>query len=221
MKRTGHNFQRWQKKAPNATPRSTRYCPTCLCNLTHKTTCTHCPKPKAEAQPILRISSCTWCDMTYAAHHRQSYCSDQCRKEAILHTRRSNRDDRHCECGALIGPGRYKCDNCNAEARRVRKRSAKRRARAHKYGIKPGRYTLRSIAQRDELVCGLCHKPVDMSLSVPEHGAPTVDHIVPLARGGSDLDTNVQLAHFICNVRARTKDRIKGGGWVCPTGDAT
>jgi 5-methylcytosine-specific restriction endonuclease McrA len=29
--------------------------------------------------------------------------------------------------------------------------------------------------------------------------APTVDHIIPLARGGSHTWDNVQLAHHLCN----------------------
>lgn len=48
--------------------------------------------------------------------------------------------------------------------------------------------------------CGICGKPVDMSLRAPNPMAPCVDHIVPVAKGGhpSDID-NLQLAHWSCN----------------------
>ena len=49
-------------------------------------------------------------------------------------------------------------------------------------------------------ICGICGQPVDMTLKYPDPGSPTVDHIIPISRGGhpSALE-NLQLAHFRCN----------------------
>lgn len=49
-------------------------------------------------------------------------------------------------------------------------------------------------------VCGICGKPVDKSLKPPHPMSATIDHIIPLARGGhpADID-NLQLAHRCCN----------------------
>lgn len=49
-------------------------------------------------------------------------------------------------------------------------------------------------------VCGICGKPVDKNLRWPNPLSPTVDHIIPLDKGGhpSSLE-NLQLAHFVCN----------------------
>ena len=54
------------------------------------------------------------------------------------------------------------------------------------------------LAQQD--VCALCGKPVDKTLPFPDPFSATVDHIIPVAKGGhpSALD-NLQLAHLICN----------------------
>lgn len=77
--------------------------------------------------------------------------------------------------------------------------------RALKAGAPTEPYTREEIAERDGYVCGLCGGGVDMELRWPDPHSPSIDHIVPLSRGGTDLKTNVQLAHLRCNV-------VKGAG---------
>ena len=49
-------------------------------------------------------------------------------------------------------------------------------------------------------ICGICGKPVDMSLRYPHPLSPTVDHIIPVNKGGHPSDiSNLQLAHRCCN----------------------
>ena len=55
------------------------------------------------------------------------------------------------------------------------------------------------IYRRDRYRCQLCGKPLAMSESVPHPNAPTLDHVIPLARGGTHEPSNVQAAHFLCN----------------------
>ena len=53
---------------------------------------------------------------------------------------------------------------------------------------------------RTQTICGICGKPVDFSYKNPHPLAPTVDHIIPVTKGGHPSDiSNLQLAHRCCN----------------------
>ena len=87
---------------------------------------------------------------------------------------------------------RYCSDQCAHRASRHR-----RRARARDAFIAPVyRY---KIHERDRYVCYLCHKPTDPSKTVPHPRAPTLDHVIPLAKGGTHEPSNVATACFQCN----------------------
>lgn len=64
----------------------------------------------------------------------------------------------------------------------------------------------RILATQD--TCGICGKPVDKALKFPHPLSPTIDHIIPVDKGGhpSSLD-NLQLAHFCCNRAKSNKVR--------------
>ena len=63
--------------------------------------------------------------------------------------------------------------------------------------------TLAKLIRRDGLRCALCGKMCDPNdhswskYSGPMH--PSVDHIVPMSKGGGHVWSNVQVAHIICN----------------------
>ena len=73
--------------------------------------------------------------------------------------------------------------------------------RQDKYGAHRQAYTRnkkRIISTQN--TCGICGKPVDMSLKHGDPMAPTVDHVVPIAKGGHpSAMENLQLAHSACN----------------------
>lgn len=62
------------------------------------------------------------------------------------------------------------------------------------------------VFERDGFVCQLCGEQLDMLAKVPELLAPTIDHVVPLSRGGKHEMSNAQSAHYSCN--ARKGDRV-------------
>jgi 5-methylcytosine-specific restriction endonuclease McrA len=58
----------------------------------------------------------------------------------------------------------------------------------------------RQVILKTQTHCGICGKPVDFSYKYPHPLSPTVDHIIPINKGGHPTDiSNLQLAHRCCN----------------------
>jgi 5-methylcytosine-specific restriction endonuclease McrA len=89
--------------------------------------------------------------------------------------------------------------------RKIRYYSPKRRA-IYAQGEK---IVALEIFKRDNWICGICKDPINPRLRCPNWWAATLDHIVPLCRGGSHTADNVTAAHLICNLR-------KGDGDIMP-----
>jgi 5-methylcytosine-specific restriction endonuclease McrA len=56
-----------------------------------------------------------------------------------------------------------------------------------------------AIYERDAWVCGICDLAVEPAERFPSPGAATIDHVIPVSRGGLHAAENVQCAHFYCN----------------------
>lgn len=55
-------------------------------------------------------------------------------------------------------------------------------------------------------ICALCGKPVNKRLKFPNPLSPSIDHIIPIAKGGHPADIeNLQLTHLKCNQHKATK----------------
>ena len=80
-------------------------------------------------------------------------------------------------------------------------------SRAKRYGVEYEHgITLQRVIERDHNVCQICGKVCDKNdkrwgTSGPTY--PTIDHIIPLAKGGSHKWNNIQLAHGLCNSTKR------------------
>ena len=70
-----------------------------------------------------------------------------------------------------------------------------------RYGVHRSAYEKnKKRVLKEQTICGICGKPVDKTIKYPHPFSATVDHIIPLDRGGHPSDmSNLQLAHFKCN----------------------
>ena len=53
--------------------------------------------------------------------------------------------------------------------------------------------------ERDGLTCRGCGKPVDLNIQWPDRMSKSIDHIIPISRGGDHTLTNAALMHLGCN----------------------
>lgn len=82
---------------------------------------------------------------------------------------------------------------------RFTKRLGRHRRRCRKSQTIVERFNDKEVFMRDGWRCKICGGKVKKNDKVPHPMAATLDHIVPLNKGGTHEKRNVQLAHFICN----------------------
>lgn len=144
-----------------------------------------------------RAYQATWRDENRDA--KQAY--DRAWREANLDRkaavdaawREANKDRK-----AAVARARHQALRNDPDYRR-KQQEAKRRRRAAKYNANGRPVVFDEILQRDCGICGICGKPI-MEITIE------LDHILPLAAGGTHDPDNVQVAHRTCNRRkgART-----------------
>lgn len=61
------------------------------------------------------------------------------------------------------------------------------------------------LLERDGWVCGICNGDIPKSATYPDLLSPSLDHVVPLARGGKHEYANAQAAHYGCNSAKQDK----------------
>ena len=131
------------------------------------------------------------------------YCSDSCvAKDA---RRRAVAEGRVCSvegCGRAVAAKGLCGSHYSIEWGRLN--PDKRSARAHRYRARKlaafvedvGRI---DVLERDGWVCHICGEPIDKELEFPHRLYGTLDHVVPLSKGGLHCSDNVKAAHWICN----------------------
>lgn len=160
--------------------------------------------------------TCARCDVGIADRDKRSrHCSALCRDRdyagSVIGTVRA------ClQCGASFSPTKNPHVYCSTECRArsdvarnreaYNRRNAERRARERGAVVGEKRFTRKEVFDRDGWICQLCLAPIDWSLTGRGRLAPALDHIIPLARGGSHAWENAQAAHSGCN--ARKRDRL-------------
>jgi hypothetical protein len=161
------------------------------------------PRPTRPAKPKL-IKGCTCCGRSFHAKQANSkYCSLRCRFMV--------------EKGG--GIRLFECEGCGKEgikicafeprycskacSKRTQKRTRKDRQRATRTSKRIDKIPIGKLISRDGGRCYHCGDQVRLDVELTHPLAPTRDHFIPLARGGSHTWDNLVLAHRRCNCEKR------------------
>ena len=64
----------------------------------------------------------------------------------------------------------------------------------------------KKIIYASQTNCGICGRPVNFDLKFPDPWSATLDHVVPVSKGGDPAALeNLQLAHLQCNRQKASK----------------
>lgn len=205
-------------------------CVTCGVQLTKKPGPGRWPKRCVSCRPSGRprpVTLCGHCGSEFQKRYGVAFCSDECqrkhynrRPEVKERQRLRNASGYSPRCSVAFIVCRY-CDTlfCARSTRSTvcydlackrrfnAERSSKyvheRRARMKGAGYE--RFDRLEIFERDKWTCGICELPVDQDARWPDAGSASLDHIVPLAKGGSHSRANTQCAHYHCNSVKHTR----------------
>lgn len=206
---------KWCKRCRN-NPRTTALCP--ICNKAVAYRATYCSPSCAtqaraeqyleqlEAQRLARLPHSQLEIYTGPPFQRQP------RKQP--RTRRSTRRFKSGQCricGAwFISLGTDV--TCSTECQQIHTRdqvlAAKGRRRSRKKFAYVADVHRRKVFEADGYRCHICKRKTDLTKAVPHPRAPTIDHVIPLARGGTHEPANCRTACFRCNA---TKSDAGGG----------
>ena len=109
------------------------------------------------------------------------------------------------QCGKMFWASKANAVCCSKECTK-KQQNKNADSRLNKENIVDTDITLEKVYARDKGICYICGKPCDRNdykekegIIVCGNNYPSIDHVVPLAKGGKHEWSNVRLAHRICN----------------------
>lgn len=181
----------WASRHPGQTRSVARCCRQCGTDISHRSgptkycsqRCSEIARGQRLPEPLAqRRCALLECGATFQPHSSRQRCC--CEKHGKLLYNRESRAD-----------GRQKPPPWS-DVRRDRYH----RRRAQKKAASTGEpVLLAAIAERDGWQCSLCQQLVDPAVAWPDSLSPSLDHRVPLSKGGAHDPSNVYLAHLGCN----------------------
>lgn len=170
-----------------------------------------------------RLKKCSECGGLFYSRYNATTCGEECRKAIARRVQReryfvpaAERNEpvsKECRwCGRTFVAvthvtKRVFCSLACCDAAHKKRHAKLRRARKANNGPHES-FDPQEIFERDGYKCYLCGCRTDQS-SWPSDMYPTIDHVIPLARGGTHTRNNVRCACFRCN-SAKTDSIICG-----------
>lgn len=95
----------------------------------------------------------------------------------------------------------------NTEKGKEQRRRLKEKRRARQRNVPViGDFTNKEIFVRDSYVCSICGLLIDPSLKFPNRLSASLEHSVPISKGGPHSEENVTCSHLTCNVKRGNRE---------------
>jgi 5-methylcytosine-specific restriction endonuclease McrA len=167
--------------------------------------CRACHREKVCGPPTER--ACDWCEdvlvvTALRAAEAKVFCSRSCKNKARtaawkqeLENSKPERACRHCGDAlskAMRSDAAFCSPECNSAAHGLKRGNGR-------FGPGRRRDIVRAyIIERDRSICHICGKKC-------RPGEITLDHVIPLAKGGTHAEENLRVAHLSCNCAKRDR----------------
>ena len=171
----------------------------------------------------LTTGTCDHCGNEYRSNKQQRFCSRTCgyARSQIEQSNKGKQQRRQkvdaqgfvtTECGWCKEPRTYEYrqgghnafhPHCTIEARRARYRI--KTVKRHSLINKPSRLAADEVVRVYGNNCAICNEPIDLTLKRTSSRGLTVDHWIPLSKGGLDDISNLRPAHWNCNRKKSDK----------------
>lgn len=163
-------------------------------------------------------NTCEYCNSKFNSRNKSTkYCSEECKKKGYYS------EEKECKyCGYVFKTtfeNRVYCsENCKKKMINLRNNQIGTKRRDEKIKLN-GRIdkdiTLIKIYNKNNGICAICgdicdyddYKKTEEGYFIAGEDYPSIDHIIPVSKGGTHTWNNVQLAHRRCNT-------LKSDGYI-------
>lgn len=177
-----------------------------------KRTCQPCRRegraPAASYKNRVFVCAYAPCGKEFTAYDRRGAPRKTCSRSCASHLKAASRRLKAEEAWRALGldPAAMRA---TVHQRRIMSAKASSRRRRLRHAETWDGITDQEILERDGWRCGICRKRIGRKYEYPHPRSASIDHLVPIARGGDDVEANKQAAHLACN-RAK-RDDMSGG----------
>lgn len=158
------------------------------------------------------------CGKEFIKNNINKYCSEECReqfasnrsfiRDVIIHYKKQCLNEgetcKYCKAKYPRNYGnklKFCSEKCEKESNKEERKNDKYRKRT----LNKSEYEIlfrKDIFERDNWTCKICGNSLDKNMvwdNTNRDKFPTLDHIIPLSKGGKHTKENVQTACFTCN----------------------
>jgi len=159
-----------------------------------------------------RHKTCTHCDSYFYAHTiSKTFCSEECYRTYLTDTKVRVSYNHKCrECGKHYTNNYKRSAGCSDKCKgrySNRRDETNRRNKLRENGKIDWDISVERLSKRDKGLCYLCKSKTNLNdYTYDSNGYfiagdyyPSVDHVLPVSKGGTHTWDNIKLAHRICN----------------------